>query len=270
MSVDSPVKIQASPEKRNITLQINTSDHSVADVLLGLTWYHNGSQIVPGDDPSLIQSNDNKTLTISAFSSTYSGIYKAQFDQLFIHPFDEACKDEVLSLTRHYPVLKPVVFCVTVDGDCSDYDIETQVRKVSIRPVNSVIQGTLDNLTLIADATVLNHKELEHSFIYWYRNGIRITSTSLLSTLQRHYNTLSLSQQFQQFNMAYEHSGMYEVQIRINMYTYLQAGDSSCLQYYNQFVSRYFGSTVILAKGYIDVQYYKGKNAELMHIYSYS
>ena len=263
--MSNPVKIQTTLEQRNVTLQVNTPDHSVADVLLGLTWYHNGSQIVPGDDPSLIQSNDNKTLTIAAFSSTYSGIYKAQFNQLFVHPFDEACKDEVLSLTRRYPVLKPVIFCVNVDGDCSDYDIEIQMRKISIRSVNSVVQGTLDNLTLIADAIVLNHKELEHSSIYWYRNGIRITSASFPSTLQRQYNTLSLSQQFQQFNMAYEHFGTYEVQLRINMYTYLQGGGSSCLQYYNQFVSSNFGSIAILAKGYIDVQYFKGKSAELIY-----
>ena len=263
-TMSNPVKIQTTLEQRNITLQVNTSDHNVADVLLGLTWYHNGSKIIPRDNPTLFQSNDNKTLIISAFSSTYSGIYKAQFDQLFVHPFDEACKDEVLSLTRHHPVLKPVIFCINVDGDCSDSNVETSIQKISIRPVNYVTQGTLDNLTLIADATVLNQKELEHASIYWYRNGIRITSTSLLSTLQRHYNTLSLSQRFQQFNMAYEHFGTYEVQLRINMNTYLRAGGSSCQQYYNQFVSRYLGSTVIPAKGYIDIQYYKGKSAELM------
>ena len=261
--MSNPVKIQTTLEQRNITLQVNTSDHSVADLLLGLTWYHNGSKIVPGDDPSLIQSNDNKTLTISAFSSTYSGIYKAQFNQLFVHPFDEACKDEVLSLTRCYPVLKPVIFCVNVDGDCFDSNVETSIRKISIRPINYITQGTLDNLTLIADATILNHKELEYSSIYWYRNGIRLYSAF---SLERHYNTLSLSQRFQQFNMAYEHSGTYEVQLRINnMRMYLQAGGSTCQQYYNQFVSRYFSSTVILAKEYIDIQYYKGKSTELMY-----
>ena len=265
-TMSNPIKIQTTLEQRNITLQVNTSDHSstsVADALLGLTWYHNGSKIVPGDDPRLIQSNDNKTLTISNFSSTNSGIYKAQFDQLFVNPFDEACKDEVLSLTRHYPLLKPVIFCVNMDGDCFDTDVGTSIRKISIRSINSFIQGTLDNLTLEAEATVLSHKELEHSSIYWYRNGIYITSAS---SLQRHYNTLSLSQRFQQFNMAYEHSGTYEVQLRINnIRTYLQAGDSTCQQYYNRFVSSYFGSTIILAKGYIDVQYYKGKGAELMY-----
>ena len=235
----------------------------MVDFLLGLTWYHNGSKIVPGDDPNLIQSNANKTLTISAFSSNYSGIYKAQFDQFFVHPFDEACNDEVLSLTRHYPILKPVIFCVNVDGDCSDSNIETPVRKVSIRSVNSVIEGTFDNLTLVADAIVFSRKELEHSSIYWYRNGIFIGGTS---SLQRHYNTLSLSQRFQQFNTAYEHSGRYEVQLRINMYTYLRAGDSTCLPYYDRFVSSYLGSTVMLAKGYIDIQYYKGESAKL-HMY---
>jgi hypothetical protein len=265
MGMDSPVKIQASPEQSNVTLQVNISDHSVADLLLGLTWYHNGSKVVPGDDPSLVINSNNMTLTLTNYSLSYFGKYKAQFEQLFVHPFDEACKDEVLSLTRHYPVLKPVIFCVNVDDDCSDSDIETPARKISIRSVNSVIQGTLNNLTLITDATVLSHKELEFSSIYWYRNGIRITSTSLLSTLQRHYSTLSLSQRFQQFNMTYEHFGTYEVQLRINMNTYLQAEGSSCLQYYNRFISSYFGSTVILAKGYIDIQYYKGKSAELMY-----
>ena len=249
--------IRALHEQRAITLLVNTSNHNVVDLLLRLTWYHNGSKIVPRDDPSLIQSNANKTLTISAFSSGYSGIYKAQFDQLFVHPFDEACKNEVLSLTRHYPVLKPVTFCISVDGDCSDSNIETPVWKISIRSTNSVIQGTFDNLTLVADATVLSSKELEHSSIYWYRNGIRIYGTS---SLQRHYNTLSLSQRFQQFNTAYEHSGRYEAQLRINMNTYLRAGDSTCLPYYNGFITSYLRSTVTLAKGYIDIQYYKGES----------
>ena len=257
MNVSSPLKIQTPPEQRNITLHVNTSDHNVIDLLLGLTWYHNSSKIVLGDDPNLTQNSDNKTLTISNYSLTYSGVYKAQFNQLFVHPFDEACKDEVLSLTRHYPVLKPVIFCVNVNGDCSDF-IETLLRKISIRSINSVIQGTFDNLTLEAAATVLSSKELEHSSIYWYRNGIRIYGTT---SLQRHYNTLSLSQRFQQFNTAYEHSGRYEVQLRINMNAYLQAGDSTCLPYYNRFVSSYLGSTVTLAKGYIDIQYYKGESA---------
>ena len=56
--------------------------------------------------------------------------------------------------------------------------------------------------------------------------------------------------------------------MQINMNTYLRGGGSTCQQYYNQFVSHYFGSTVILAKDYIDVQYYKGKSAELTYSYS--
>ena len=212
----------------------------------------------------MIQSNANKTLiTISNYSSSYSGKYKAEFDQLFVYPHNENCKDEVISLARHYPVLKPVVFCVNVpivDGDCSDSNIETPVRKVSIRPVNFSLRGTFNNLTLEAKATVLSRKELEHSSIYWYRNGIRISSTSLLSTLHRCYRTLSLSQTFQQVNMTYEHSGRYEVQLRINMNAYLQAGDSTCLQYYSRFVSSNLQSTVTLAKDYIDFDYYKGES----------
>jgi hypothetical protein len=258
-TLGTPVRIQASPEQRNVTLQVNTSDHSVADLLLGLAWYHNGSKIVPGDDPTLMRNSNNMTLTISNYNSSYSGKYAAQFNQLSVYPNDENCKDEVLSLVRYYPLLKSVVFCVGVEGDCFD---STQVWKISVRSVDSSLRGTFNNLTLEASATVLSRKELEHSSIYWYRNGIQITSASFLSTLQRHYNTLSLSQRFQQFNMTYEHSGTYEVQLRIDMNAYLQAGGSmaSCLQYYNKFVSTYFTSTVILAKRYINADYYKGES----------
>ena len=261
MGMDSPLKDSSfsRAEEHHISLEVNTTDHDIADLLVGLTWYHNGLKIIPGDDPSLMINSNNMTLTISNYSSRYSGKYKAQFDQLFVHPYDENCKDEVLSLVRHYPVLKPVVFCVNVDGGCSDSDIDTQMRKISIQSVDSNLRGTFNNLILEASATVLSRKELEHASIYWYRNGIRITSTSLLSTLQHHYNTLSLSQRFQQFDVAYEHSGTYEVQLRIDMNAYLQAGDSSCLQYY-KFVLSYFGSTVILAKRYINADYYKGES----------
>lgn len=255
VNMSSPVKIQALQGQRPIVLQIyNTSNDNQ---LLGLTWYHNGSKIV--DDPQLSLSIDNKTLTIFNFSSNYSGIYRAQFDRLLVSAGDENnyCEVEVLSLTRHYPILKPVVFCVNIDGDCSDMTIETQVRKISIRCVDSTLQGTLDHISLIVDATVFSRKELEYSSIYWYRNGRRIYTTS---NLQRHYNNLSLSQTFQQFNASYEHSGRYEVLLSVNMYTYLQAGGTACLPYYNTFVSRYLGSIVILAKGFIDIDYYKGKS----------
>ena len=139
-------------------------------------------------------------------------------DQLFVSPFNEQCKDEVLSLMRHYPILKPAVFCVNMEGDCST---ETRARKVSVRSVNSTLQETFDNLTL--EATVFSSKELDHSSIHWYRNGIRIYSTY---NLQKDYDTLSLSQRFQQFNTFYEHSGRYKVLLKVNMQTYLQASDS--------------------------------------------
>ena len=262
-NMSSPVKIQALQNQRAITLQIyNTSNHSVVNQLLELTWYHNGSKIVPEDDPRLSLSNGNKTLTISDFNSSHSGIYKAQFDRLFISSGNENnyCEAEVLSLTRNYPILKPVVFCVNMDGDYSDITVETQVRNISIRSVDSALQGTFDHLSLIADATVLNTKELEYSYIYWYRNGIQIYGTS---TLQRHCNNLSLSQSFQQFNASYEHSGRYEVQLIIDMNAYFWAS-YTCIHYYSTFVSRYLGSTVILAKGFIDINYYEGKSATVI------
>lgn len=208
-------------------------------------------------------SDSNKTLHISNFSSDHSGIYKAQFDQLFVYPFDESCEDEVTYFMRNYPVLQPVVFCANLNSDCSDLATEARAWKIMVRSVNSILRGTFANLTLVADATVLSRRELEHSSIYWYRNGIRITSASYLSPLQKEYNNiLSLNQRFQQFNTFYEHSGRYEVQLKVNMYTYLQAGSSRspCRPYYDRFVSPYSRSGVTLAKGFIDIGYRQGKN----------
>ena len=258
--------IQALQEQR-VSLQVNISSHSIADLLLELTWYHNGSKILPRNDPRLILSSDNRTLTITNFASNYAGMYKAQFDQLFVSPFDEQCKVEVFSLMRHYPILKPALFCVNMEGDCSDTATETRARKVSVRSVNSALQGTFDNLTLEADATVFSSKELDYSSIHWYRNGIRFYSTY---SLQKNYDTLSLSQRFQQFNTFYEHSGRYKVLLKVNMQTYLQASDSRspCRSYYNDFLRSFFGyrSEVTLAKGLIDIGYHKGKNLSLLEV----
>ena len=229
-NMSGPIKIQVHNNQETITLQIhNTSNHDVVNQLMELTWYHNESKIIPSNDPRLSLSSNNMTLTITNFTSSLSGVYKAQFDQLSVPSSDEnnLCEAEVLSLTRNYPILKPVIFCVNVDN-CSDSNIETQIRKITIRSLDPATQGTLTNITLEADATVLSHKELQHSSIYWNRNGISISGTS---SLQRHYNTLSLSQRFQQLSASYELSGRYEVQLRINMNTYLHAGDSTCLPY---------------------------------------
>ena len=61
---------------KSMSSLVNFQDYNVVKFLLGLTWYHNSSKIVPGDDPNLTYSNANKTLTIAALSSNYSGIYK--------------------------------------------------------------------------------------------------------------------------------------------------------------------------------------------------
>ena len=246
----------------SITLQINTSNHEVFNQLLGLMWYHNGSKIVDGYDPSLIISNSNKTLTITNFTSSDAGMYKAQVDHLLISPFDEVCENTVLSLLRCSPVLKPAVFCINMDdSDCINTTAENQVRKVSIRSMYSAIQGTL---TLEAESTVLCSKELHYSSLVWYRNGVYISSTPNLSVLQKNYDNLSLSQRFQQFNIiSYEHSGRYEVQLRINLYSYLR---STCQPYLSNFVLNYvhsifysFSHTV--ARGYIDIDYHKGNDS---------
>ena len=247
-------------QRANITLQANTSDHDVVNQLHELTWYHNGSKIVPGYDLRLILSSNNKTLTISNFTSRYDGIYKAQFDHLLITPFNEICESIVLSLMRNYPILKPAVFCINIDrNDCFNTlsTTENQVRKISVRSMDSTLQGTFNHLTLEADAMVLCSNEFHYSHISWYRNGISISSTPYLSALQRNYD-INLNQRFQQLNASYEHSGRYEVQLTIDLYSYLI---SNCQPYLVNFVFQFVNNIWdhILARGFVDVEYHDGK-----------
>ena len=242
-------------QEQDISLQVETSDIDIVKYLLELTWYHNHSVIVPNHDARVTLSNNNKTLTITNFTPTDSGLYTAQFNQLFVHPYNENCKEELLSLLRTHPLLKPAVFCVNMESDCSDTKSEAEIRRISVRALDLSLQGTFRSLTLEADGIVHSSKELRHSFFQWYRSGSRVTSS--LSTLQRRYSNLSLSQTLQQFNASYEHSGRHEVLLIIDMATYLR--DSTCQPYYDRFVSPYLGRYVTLAKGYTDVGYHKGK-----------
>ena len=240
-------------QQDTIHLQVEPEKANILNGLLGLTWYHNGSVVAPTDIQRYISSN-NKTLTIVNFTPYYSGVYKVQFDKLFVHPFDENCQDEVLSLLRHLPVLRPVVFSVNTDGICYE-EAEIQERSISIENLDSALNGTLNNITLKANGRLLSSKELKHSSILWYRNGQSFSTH--LSILQKHYNNFSLSQEFQIFNITYEQSGRYEVLQRVDMYGYLR--DHTCLPYYNRFVSTYLGSQyVTIARGYVDVDFYKG------------
>ena len=150
-----------------------------------------------------------------------------------------------------------------MENSCSGEPLGLQVRQVSVRSTVLDLQRTLNNISLMASGAVLSSKELQYATLQWYRNGHRITS--VLSTLQRNARRLSLTQELQVFNATFEHSGRYEVLLKIDMYTYLL--DSSCQAYYYDFVHPYLTDYkypyiqdhyVSLARGYVDVHYYRG------------
>ena len=259
MTGNSDGSIRAQ-EQDTITLQVETTPNNVLKGLLGLTWYHDNVIIEQNCSTRFTLSNNNKTLTISNFTSSDAGIYKAQFNQLFVHPFDDSCRDKVLSLMRHLPILRPAVFCVNMDGNCSDVDLKLQKTAISVQAINQDLQGTLN---LEATGQLLTSKELAYSYIQWYRNGAQVTNS--LSTLKRQCSNLTLSQGLQQINVTYEHSGRYEVLLRLRMSNYLRDGSSNCRPYYDRFVSSYISSEVTLARGFVDVGYHKGKEGDSEH-----
>ena len=236
---------------QNITLQVDTVDQNVAKSLLELTWYHNDTLLMPGQDARISLRDNNKTLMVTNFTSTYAGVYKAQFNQLFVHPYKEECKNELLSLLRSHHTLKPAVFCVNIK-DCSESE-EAQNR-VTISVQNSNIRGMLpQNLSFKAEGIVSNSRILKHALFIWYRSGSRISPS--ISSRQRHYNNLSFSEEFTLVNTSYEHTGRYEVRLQLGASYFRESG---CQSYYDRFVVPYVRSLVI-ASDHTDIYYSRGK-----------
>ena len=121
-------------------VQYNTSDTIILQVnitpiatftrnyLRALTWYHDGTEIIPGSYryyyhyyyyyTTISLSSDNTTLTITNAQRSHAGVYHVQFAVLGIYPHNKLCEEKTLAILRHYPVLSPVVFSVYTDGEC--------------------------------------------------------------------------------------------------------------------------------------------------------
>ena len=97
------------------------------DYLRALTWYHNGTEIIPRSYhyywyyryyySTISLSSDNTTLTITNARPSDAGVYHVQFAGLRIYPYNKLCEEETLAILRHYPVLSPVVFNVYTNGE---------------------------------------------------------------------------------------------------------------------------------------------------------
>ena len=204
----------------------------------------------------------NKRLAITNFTAAHAGRYEVRYNQLFVHPYNEHCKEEILSLVMHYPALSPVVFCINLTEEkCSTINTEVPTQKISIKSMDSDLQGTLNTITIEAMGIVLTSNELRHSYIWWYRNGRRITSSTSTSTslspLTKYQNKLRLRQELKIINATYEDSGSFEVLLVVDAYTYTRE-NIQCQPYYDRFISTYLRRYIILAQKHVDIGYYKG------------
>ena len=240
---------------QNFTLQVETLDHDIVKSLLELTWYHNNSPIDPRHDMRVSLSNENKTLTIANFTSDYSGVYMVQYNQLFVHPYNEDCKNEFFAIMRNHPLLKPVLFCVNIEeGDCFDSKVAQNRISISIQNLSSQ-ENFPQNLSLRATGIVSNRKLLKHSSISWYRNGAQIQASQF--ALDKYYNNLSVSQELQLLNISYEGTGRYRVLLLLNLQTYFY--ESGYRSYYDRLVSLYLPNPTAIATEYANIYYHRGK-----------
>ena len=61
-------------------------------------------------------SDDNMSLTIMNLNARDAGVYIARYEGLLLYPHNKTCEQQLLRALRHYPVLEPVTFTLSVDG----------------------------------------------------------------------------------------------------------------------------------------------------------
>jgi hypothetical protein len=218
----------------------------------------------PSEDKRIAFSADKKTLIIANISSADAGVYKVQFNRIDVHPYNQTCNDELISLLRGYPILAPVVYCVNVYPCTSEDPTTLQVQRVNVHRLNFNLS---DGLVLLADGIAYSAEELEHLSFRLYRNGryVHIPQYYYDSIIQRHYPMISQKLQVTRSEVVYEETGRYEVAlITIHDHEY------NCQAYYDQLLtpycrtcSRYSAEKkydVPLSWAYIDVSYYKSKH----------
>ena len=247
-------------------LQVETLNiTNVTRLLSELTWYHNGTVMLPNPDPDdqrITFSVDKKTLTIANFSSTDAGVYKVQFNKIDVQPYCQTCNDELISLLRGYPILAPAVYCINVNP-CTSEDSKTQkIQRVNVSRLNLY---SIDGLMLAANGMANNAEELKYLSLKWYRNGRYVYYSQYYKlNVQKQYPMVSQEINVTRSEVVYEETGRYEVALTI----YIYDPDSKCQAYYGQLLAPYgdrydnydYDYEVPLSWGYVDVSYYKSKH----------
>jgi hypothetical protein len=262
--IDEHIQVE---EQDSVRLQVETPNITNFTTLLSeLMWYHNGTVMLPGpgeENQRITFSADKKTLTIANFSSADAGVYKVQFNRIDVHPYNQTCNDELISLLRGYPILAPAVYCVNVNPCTSEDPTTVRIQRVKVRRLNFNVS---DGLMLVADGMANSAEEFEHLSLKWYRNGRyflypKFHYTSYVKQ-QRQYPTVRQELRFVESEITYEKTGRYEVALTIN-------SDSNCRARFGQLLAPLYCSIcgyseenyeVPLSWGYIDVSYYKSKH----------
>ena len=167
-------------EEGSVRLQVETPNlTNVTRLLSELTWYHNGTVMLPDpdqEDQRITFSDDKRTLTIFNFSSTDAGVYKVQFNKIDVQPYNQTCNNELISLLRGYPILAPAVYCINVNPCTSEDSVTQQVQRINVSRLNFNLS---DGLMLVANGMANNAEEFERLSLKWYRNGIKKHSSEL-------------------------------------------------------------------------------------------
>ena len=111
----------------SVTLSLNKTVTNINGYLRELTWYHDISTekfgiSLEADSTKYQLSDDNTSLTVMNISASDAGVYTARYDGLLLYPYNKTCEQKLLRALRHYPVLEPVTFTLSVDGSGENWN----------------------------------------------------------------------------------------------------------------------------------------------------
>jgi hypothetical protein len=230
-------------ESKSINLTVSLLNDPITDYFRELNWYHNGHKLNSSNIAYDI-SNSNKTLVLKNVTQEHFGEYFVQFDGLVIYPFKRICEQKLLNSLRHYPLLSPVVYRLSID--------DIQISTYYSNPVNIEVIGFTKNDTK-ATLTVTSTKVYGNNINVYHDGGQlpkSITSSGILDPNNEpsHYN-LTIDEPI------LLHSGFYEFQQVSSIKT--QMTDDSCFGMYSKFTTNLGITNIVRSSTIKRLEYYE-------------
>ena len=160
-----------------LVLNVNISNNFRVQYITSIAWYHNGTQITPGNKYSITYSNSstsltNTSLTIQNMVGSDAGKYEVKIKSIeYYGDSSPHCDSILLPLLETYAIYTPVTF--TVQEHCiPTYDPQSVISSYY---TTECADGKFCNIDLRSSGHNVNDIPLQAGRYQseWYKNGVR-------------------------------------------------------------------------------------------------